>query len=62
MIGENIRSNNCSSMVNNITMANEISMAEGIIGQELPHDIEMIMAAFLLNLRRTVSSKLFLIV
>ena len=49
-------------MVNNITMANEISMAEGIIGQELPHDIEMIMAAFLLNLRRTVSSKLFLIV
>jgi hypothetical protein len=43
-------------------MANEISMAECIIGQELPRDIEMIMAAFLLNLRRTVSSKLFLIV
>jgi hypothetical protein len=32
-------------------MADEVSMGEGLVGQKLPHDLEMIVTAFLPNLK-----------
>ena len=38
-------------------MTDEIIMGEGLIGQKPPRDVEMIMAAFLPNLRQHLESR-----